>query len=519
MIAKKNKILHALLGIALIAFGRASWIWQLAPLCAVCGYAFLWHATEGTTKRALSLWALFSLANLIHLHWLLSHPFLYIIAVWVVLSFFLALPYALISIWVVARPLSLFRILGLAALFALVEWSFTMFPCGFSFQTAALHLSWNPFSLQLASICGALGLSFLVFLTNLFFYSWMQTSIFGIHALCLAVLPYFLGGWLYTSRSIEQQKSNLSPLRAAICYMDEAPDVNFSHLSPYELHEYKWQQIFSLLLKPTTSNHALDLIILPEGAVPYPAQSPLFRSQHLPSHLSYAHPSSLLSSLELARLVARSHNASMLIGLESQNGQSSTNACFFISPTYSHTERYDKQLLLPFGEYIPLSCLRSFLKQYGVFESFSAGGGAKLLDSNNLRLAPLICYEETFSSYTRKAAHLNPTCLVSLNNDAWFPDSRLKDEHLEQARLRAVEVGIPLLRSCNKGISCGIDGLGRISRQGKNGHSSLIVSLSRYSPFSLFLLVGEESIVSLLVFIALFSFCMDRYLQRLRYNP
>ncbi len=497
MIAKKIKLFYALIGVVLVAFGRASWIWPLAPICAVCGYAFLWKASS----RLLSLWTLFSIANLIHLSWLLSHPFLYIIGGWVALSLLFALPYALISQRVIATPLSFSRALRYAALFSLVEWSFTQLPCGFSFQTAALHLSWNPFSLQTASIFGAIGLSFVVFLTNLFFYAWMEHSNFGRYALFVALFPYLIGGSLYFYRSASPSPQ----LRVAVLHTEEPPDVEASHLSPYELHEHKWKQLFTLtnLLK----NKDLDLILFPEAVVPYPAQSQLLHSSFLPQDLSYEGEPKLLSSLEIARLMARSYNAPILIGLENQGIGGSTNSCFFVPPE-KREERYDKQLLLPFGEYIPFPSLRSFLADYGVHGSFFPGKETKLLDCHNLRLAPLICYEETFSTYTERAARLNPTCFVSIHNDAWFPDSRLRIEHFEQARLRAVETGKPIIRSCNKGVSGAINALGETIEH-KEERGCFTIHLSTYSPLSLFLLIGGNSIALLLMCLALLSIFVE----------
>jgi len=498
MITKKIKIFYGIVGVILVAFGRASWIWPLAPICAVCGYAFLWRASS----RLLGLWTLFSIANLIHLNWLLSHPFLYIVGGWVALSLLFALLYALISLRVTAAPLSLFHTLRYAALFSLLEWSFTQLPCGFSFQTAALHLSWNPLSLQTASICGAIGLSFVVFLTNLFVYAWMQHSHFGRYAILVALFPYLVGGSLYFHRASKQNFA--SHLRVAVLHTEEPPDVEPSRLNQHEVHEHKWKQIFTL----THQLKNLDLILLPEGVVPYSAQSQLFHSSLLPQNLSYEKGPALLSSLEIARLMARSYNTPILIGLENQSIRGSTNSCFFVPPGNKTIEHYDKQLLLPFGEYIPFPSLRSFLADYGVHGSFFQGKETKLLDYSNLRLAPLICYEETFSTYTERAARLNPTCFVSVHNDAWFPDSRLKFEHFEQARLRAVETGKPIIRSCNKGVSGVISALGE-SVEHKEGTSCFTIRLSTYSPLSFFLLIGTSSIALCFICLVLLSIAVE----------
>ena len=216
-------------------------------------------------------------------------------------------------------------------------------------------------------------------------------------------------------------------------------------------------------------------------------------------------------------MLASTLQTSLLIGLEgrglSKEGTyASYNSCFFVSPDKPWPERYDKQLLLPLGEYIPFESLRSFLSAYGIHDSFSPGTGAALFVRGPLRIAPLICYEETFSSYAREAWLLHPNLLVSLSNDCWYPS--IRHEHLELARLRAVEVGIPLLRSCNQGVSAAIDALGRTiasrgdSKEAEN--SCVITPLSTYTAYSLFATLGSNVIASWLFLLWSVTFLYSR---------
>ena len=490
------------MAIILLGLGRSSAVWWLAPLTAVAGLFCALVACQRT--KFLYSWALFWIVLLIQSSWLLSHPFAYIWGVWIVLSLLFSWPYAFL-----ARAIgrcerkTVFAAAGWAATFSILEWGFTAIPCGYSFQSAALQLSWNLWSLQIVSLIGAIGLGFLVFWTNILLFFWVtskRTSL-AIGTIAIALMPYLLGGWLYYTRSQTQHlfdKSNPPP-SVAFCHMEEPPDVEGRGLHPSELHEQEWGKIFPLIahVPPKT----VSLLVLPEGAVPFAAESPLFHSFRLPSTLqASSHLSSRISSIDIARLAASQIQAPVLIGLEGRqiewNGKvAAYNSCYFV--TQNTTQRYDKQLLLPLGEYIPLSALASFLSSYGIHDSFSPGKACSIFQSGSLRISPLICYEETFSSYALAASRLHPTLLVSLTNDCWYPS--IRKEHLELARLRAVEIGVPLVRSCNQGISAAIDALGRVvaargERQGEE-NSCVITPLSQYCAPSLYAAIGQVPIV------------------------
>lgn len=125
---------------------------------------------------------------------------------------------------------------------------------------------------------------------------------------------------------------------------------------------------------------------------------------------------------------------------------------------------YDKAHLVPFGEYMPF---RNLLGRWGLRglaefqgQGFSSGPGAALIDVPGVGLArPLICYEGIFAE---EIGSERPLFLLLVTNDAWFGDWAGPRQHLSLARLRAIEQGLPLVRSANTGISAMIDGKGRI---------------------------------------------------------
>lgn len=129
---------------------------------------------------------------------------------------------------------------------------------------------------------------------------------------------------------------------------------------------------------------------------------------------------------------------------------------------------YDKFRLVPFGEYIPAGDILyerfgigAFAAQLGGY--FSAGPGARVLDLGpKLGLVqPLICYEAIFA-YIPRAAPTRPDWMLQITNDAWFGTINGPFQHFAQVRLRAIEMGIPLVRVANGGVTAVIDAYGRV---------------------------------------------------------
>lgn len=128
---------------------------------------------------------------------------------------------------------------------------------------------------------------------------------------------------------------------------------------------------------------------------------------------------------------------------------------------------YDKYHLVPFGEYIPFG---AFFSRFGIRglaaedgAGFSPGKGPQILDLGAAGKAlPLICYEAIFPQDVG-AAPSRPQWLVQITNDAWFGEINGPYQHLAQARMRAVEQGLPMVRAANTGVSAMIDAYGRVT--------------------------------------------------------
>jgi apolipoprotein N-acyltransferase len=125
----------------------------------------------------------------------------------------------------------------------------------------------------------------------------------------------------------------------------------------------------------------------------------------------------------------------------------------------------DKTHLVPFGEYLPLNGLLTAL---GLRQFVQAPGGFTPAKKRQIlrvpglpSIAPLICYEAIFPSETLPDDTERPGLILNVTNDAWFGLTPGPSQHFAQARLRAIEQGLPLVRSANNGISAILDGVGR----------------------------------------------------------
>jgi apolipoprotein N-acyltransferase len=125
---------------------------------------------------------------------------------------------------------------------------------------------------------------------------------------------------------------------------------------------------------------------------------------------------------------------------------------------------YYKRHLVPFGEYFPVPAfVRSWLRLMSLpYDDFTAGGRRQpVLSAAGQKLGLTICYEDAFGSQQLKVLR-KATLLVNVTNDAWFGDSTARHQHLQIARMRALEAGRYLVRAANDGITAVIDAQGTV---------------------------------------------------------
>ena len=198
-----------------------------------------------------------------------------------------------------------------------------------------------------------------------------------------------------------------------------------------------------------------DLVIWPETALPY--------------LLRHADP--------VLRRAAEAAQAPVVLGIQRAEAGRYYNSMAVIGADGALQDVYDKAHLVPFGEYIPggnvlaTVGIIAFASQRGY--GYSPGPGARLLDLGDAGTAlPLICYEAIFARDLRAVSE-RAGWILQITNDAWFGTFSGPQQHLAQARMRAVEMGLPFVRAANTGISAVIAPDGRVLTSlglGRAGH-------------------------------------------------
>ncbi|MFN4174075.1 MAG: apolipoprotein N-acyltransferase, partial [Parachlamydiaceae bacterium] len=488
----------------------------------VAGLAIFWGSTLNLGARRRFWLSLFFMAGcqMVQLYWFVSHPYLYIYVLWTFLALLIGLSFAIITAQVTRKNLNSFiRILGIASLATLFEWARLFLLSGFSWNPIGLSLSANPYSLQMASLFGIYGLSFWVYLTNLLlvraylYSSWIS---YGV----IAVFPFIFGAWQIKHHDQKIGMENPETIDALL--VQTAFPVE--EILPFKTRDAyrdfvieEWESIFKSLSQ--FKEEKVQLIVLPEYVVPFGTYTPVYPedkiknlfNQHFGGRVQFQFPyreespfSNKVSNADIIQTLADYFQADVIAGLEDVEIKSKddidyfSSAFFFESGKPGSERRYDKRVLVPMGEYIPFKFCRDLAKSYGIQGSFTCGNEAKVFQGCNAPFGLSICYEETYADLMRENRAKGAKYLVNLTSDVWYPDSDLPRQHLDHARLRTVECGYPLLRSCNTGITTAIDSLGRTidELEGEWTKGALKVKVPLYNYSTLYTSTGDALLMS-----------------------
>ncbi len=282
---------------------------------------------------------------------------------------------------------------------------------------------------------------------------------YGVGALTL-LATLLLGAALFNDRS---PRGLMIPVviitgfvAVTIAYASTRPSVEQSGyivrlVQPNAPQHQKWDPAYAPLffarqLEFTVAEPRPDLIVWPETSVP--------------AWLGSAQP-------HLSAIADAAQGTPVFLGIQRAEGQRIYNSMIYLNAEGQQQGLYDKHHLAPFGEYVPFGNLMARFGIRGMAATtgngFSAGPGAALMEAGPLGKAlPLICYEAVFTQDVLSAPG-RADFLLQITNDAWFGTWSGPYQHLAQARMRAIEQGLPMMRAANTGISAMIDPLGRIT--------------------------------------------------------
>ncbi len=192
-----------------------------------------------------------------------------------------------------------------------------------------------------------------------------------------------------------------------------------------------------------------DLVVWPESPAPFIEEDPRFQQTLV--------------------ALARQTQSSLVIGslgtdyVPEEQLWHDFNSALVVSPNGARLGRYDKIHLVPFGEYIPFKRLLFFAhKLTGRVSSFTPGEDRKVFRLNGHRYGVFICYESVFADEVRQFSQLGAEVLVNISDDGWYGDTSAPWQHLNMARMRAIENRRWILRDTNNGVTAAIDPYGRV---------------------------------------------------------
>jgi len=170
------------------------------------------------------------------------------------------------------------------------------------------------------------------------------------------------------------------------------------------------------------------------------------------------------------------NNQSVIIGSTRKEDNNYFNSIYLIRKNeYSY---FDKQILVPFGEFLPWRNLFGFMEYISGSLDFTEGTMERNLQLNNIKILPVICYEILFFWKLINKSNINSDIIVNITNDSWFGDFSGPYQHFYFAKLRAAEFNKTLIRVSVNGISAGIDNFGKVIKfSNLNQQQNKIISI------------------------------------------
>lgn len=517
MLIAKSKAPYAfLLGFFILLLAQPDFSLFFSLLASWIGYGLIFSGLIHLEKKRRFFVAVtfFALVQFTHLSWLLRDAYVgkWIYLVAIIICVGLGLQMGILSCFLKSpEKMTLLSSLAFASLWTIMEWSRLFFLSGFPFNPVGLAMSATDWGSQMAAVAGIYGMSFYVILTNLFFYRGKKRAF-----LVCAFLPFFWGIGVIGYHDYQNKKDPPKSLHALLVQSGLHPEEKHWLAKKPPLAPQKiWEQLFALIHPFFGQN--IDLIVMSEGQVPYGFDQPIYTKEAIQKSFNnfWNYPITIEkkwgSNQEWAQGIVDLFDADLIIGLDDSSHQKNYNAAFLFAPGQL-PKRYEKRVLLPMGEYIPFSFCKAIAKKHGIVDSYSPGTEAKALKGKRGDYGTLICMEENYGHLTRETRKKNAQVLVGISNDIWYPASRLPYVHFLHARLRAIECGIPFLRSCNSGVTCAIDSLGRVIKMARFASAKqkvtaecLLVEVPSEHFFTLYSLFGDHLIVSLCLFFLAFS--------------
>jgi apolipoprotein N-acyltransferase len=328
-------------------------------------------------------------------------------------------------------------------------WLFSGF--GWNGLGVALHDTWPL--IQIAEFSGVTGLSFVIAFGNVIavttplrLFREAQTRQVHPHfdfTLTLAGIVGLLAFGFYSAQNRPLAKA----LRVAAVQANIPQHEKFEPQFSAQIFE-RFARLSEIALR---SSPPPELLVWPETSLPDPVGDPNTESS------------------DFVTRFAASSKTDLLLGTLDVENRRAYNAAVLLSGATQEVQIYRKVHLVPFGEYIPLRHsfpLFAAVAGKWVPGDFDPGRDHTVfrLTNSDVRVAPLICFEDTIGDLARQFVLRGANLLVDVTNDAWFLRSAGSRQHLANAIFRCIETRRPMVRAANTGVTCFVNEFGRVTQ-------------------------------------------------------
>ncbi len=315
---------------------------------------------------------------------------------------------------------------------------------GFPWNLWAYSLSWSIETVQILNLIGLFAFNLIIITiftlpSVLFFRIEMIKKIsIIIFSLLLILALYIFGGY-----ELNKNKNYLKTVNEKINVKIISPNFKLQYgLSLNQIED----RLRNLIKYSEPNSNKKTLFIWPEGVFS-----------------GYSYNEILIFKDLINKKFSKNHYIVFGINKLEPTTDSYYNSLLIINNELEIIQQYNKQKLVPFGEFLPFENL---LNKFGLKKiteghgSFKKGIKQSTIKIDQLNILPLICYEIIFTKFVQEA-DLNTNLIINISEDGWFGDTIGPNQHYAKSIFRAIEKGTFLLRSANKGISVILDNKGK----------------------------------------------------------
>ena len=314
---------------------------------------------------------------------------------------------------------------------------------GFPWNLWAYSISWSTEILQVLNLVGLFAFNLIIITIFTFpVFLFYKIKILKKIMISLLFLVIIMSFYIYGGYVINKNKVFLETVEKKINVRVVSPNFNLEYgLSISEIKK----KLEQLIRYSEANAKKTTLFIWPEGVFS-----------------GYSYKEILIFKDLIRNNFTKEHHIIFGINKLDEKTNKFYNSLLLVNNNLEIIHQYNKQKLVPFGEFLPFE---NFLSSFGLKKiteghgSFKKGNTKILIKLGQLNILPLICYEIIFTSLVQEASN-DINLIVNISEDAWFGNTIGPDQHYIKSIFRAIENGTFLLRAANKGNSAIIDNNG-----------------------------------------------------------